>query len=229
MRPQPEAPAKPVAPASRITGLAELPSTFVAIDLETTGLNDDDRIVSLSALLVESARLNEKEIDIRCLNLIFDPGKKSDPAAERIHGYDDWILRHQQFFSEKAQDVRGFLERADLVVAHNAEFDLSFLNRELSAAGLKPLSKPSFCTMSAYRRRHNGSASLNAVAGTLGLARAGMQHGSLEDAWLTLQIYLWLHGGPRPMRFSQIPADKTVFTNLQPVPPKPSMARLPRR
>jgi len=48
MRPQPEAPAKPVAPAPRITGLAELPSTFVAIDLETTGLNDDDRIVSLT-------------------------------------------------------------------------------------------------------------------------------------------------------------------------------------
>jgi hypothetical protein len=41
-----------------------------------------------------------------------------------------------------------------------------------------------------------GSASLSAVCRHIKLARAGDLHDAIEDVWLAMQIYLWLHGGP---------------------------------
>jgi hypothetical protein len=41
-----------------------------------------------------------------------------------------------------------------------------------------------------------GSAALGAVCRQIKLARSGDLHGAIEDAWLSMQIYLWLHGYP---------------------------------
>ena len=51
------------------------------------------------------------------------------------------------------------------------------------------------CTMKGYRAL-GGSASLSAVCRHIKLARSGDLHGAIEDAWLAMQIYLWLHGRP---------------------------------
>src|SRR6266550_1393933 len=45
-----------------------------------------------------------------------------------------------------------------------------------------------------------GSASLSAVCRCIKLARSGGTHGAMEDAWLSMQIYLWLHGCPHQGR-----------------------------
>lgn len=203
--------------------LARLPPSFAVLDVETTGLHSHDRIVSLGALFLESASILTPTGNLRLMHLIFDPGKKCHPAAARVHGYHEWTLRHQAFFSEHAQAVYDFLEGADVVVAHNADFDIGFVNREFAAAGLPSISKPSFCTMNAYRDRSARRASLATVSRAIGLSRSGFQHGALEDAWLTMQIYLWLHGAPMPMSFlSQVPAEQRRPSNLRPVPPAPS-------
>ena len=49
-------------------------------------------------------------------------------------------------------------------------------------------------------------ASLDAVSRKLGLARSTRQHGALEDAWLAMMVYLWLHGCPtRAAPFNLVP------------------------
>jgi hypothetical protein len=56
-----------------------------------------------------------------------------------------------------------------------------------------------------------GSASLNAVCRHIKLARSGQLHAAIEDAWLAMQIYLWLHGGPfqrrLPVSLPRIPSN----------------------
>ena len=126
-----------------------MPPKIVVVDVETTGLNSDDRIVTLAAVMLETADLVVGSVSFRYLHLIFDPGKKSHPEAETVHGHDDWTLRHQLFFAEFAQYISDFLKSADLIVAHNVVFDMGFPNRELEAAGLAPLMQPIFCTMEA--------------------------------------------------------------------------------
>jgi DNA polymerase-3 subunit epsilon len=64
-------------------------------------------------------------------------------------------------------------------------------------SGLPALTRPVYCTMKGYRARDlGGSASLSAVCRRIRLARAGDLHDAVEDAWLAMQIYLWLHGCP---------------------------------
>jgi DNA polymerase III epsilon subunit-like protein len=79
--------------------------------------------------------------------------------------------------------------------AAGAAFDLRFINREMRLSGLPALTRPVYRTMKAYRALDlGGSASLSAVCRHIKLARAGDLHDAIEDAWLAMQIYLWLHG-----------------------------------
>jgi DNA polymerase III epsilon subunit-like protein len=170
-----------------------LPPSIVAVDVETTGLRSSDRIVSLGAWRVNTSDLAGEKIAPECIHLIFDPGTRSHPRAEEVHGYSDWTLSHQEPFSIHAALVHDFLSTADLVIAHNANFDLEFIDREYRLLGQSGPKLRSYCTMNGFRQSAlPGSASLNAICQNLGLRRIGNKHGALEDAWLSLMIYLWL-------------------------------------
>ena len=172
-----------------------LPPQIVFVDVETTGLGAADRVVTLAALHLDTASLAGGPLALDAIHLAFDPRRDCHPDAAAVHGYSDWDLRHQDPFSAHAAAVHAFLHRAPVVVAHNAAFDLRFIAREFEKSGLPPLARPAFCTMQAYRARgHAGSASLDAVCRRIGASRSGARHGALEDAWLALRVYLWLHG-----------------------------------
>ena len=124
-----------------------LPSKVVFVDVETTGLTNSDRIVSFAAILLETQSLSTGKFVVSVIHVVCDPGKKSHPRAEAVHGFSDWVLRHQDPFSEYAGEIQSLLDEADLIVAHNANFDMNFINRELVAVGRRPPAKPIYCTM----------------------------------------------------------------------------------
>ena len=110
-----------------------------------------------------------------------------------------------------AAEVRRFLTSHELLVAHNAAFDLRFINREMRLAGLPALTRPVYCTMKGYRALGlGGSASLSAVCRHIKLARAGDLHDAIEDAWLAMQIYLWLHGLPAPASIARLASSRSI-------------------
>lgn len=120
-----------------------MPPKILFVDVETTGLEAHDRIVSLATILLTTRPgLLTGQINLTYTHSIFDPGRKSHPIAESVHGYDDWLLRHQQPFADTAHIFARRISESNLVVAHNAEFDLSFINRELLAAGISETSIP---------------------------------------------------------------------------------------
>jgi len=206
--------------------LAKMPKRVAFVDVETTGLTEEDRIVSLAVILLETAGLIEARFSLRHVHIICDPGRKSHPRAEIVHGYSDWSLRHQEIFAENVEAVVTILNDADLIVAHNVEFDMSFINREICAAGYATLEKEDYCTMKTYRQRASGRSGLDAVAAQIGIARSGQRHTALEDAWLAMMIYLWLNDCP--IRFPISVFKVMEPTNLKPVPPVP-VGPLPRR
>ncbi len=204
---------------------AQLADRMVFVDVETTGLYSSDRVVSLGVVELDGAALRRGRLDAELMHLIFDPGKKSHPQAEAVHGYDDWLLRHQESFGEYAELLRPRFERADIIVAHNASFDERFIRQEFDGAGIV-LNAPAFhCTMQQYRRSHNGRAGLDAVLGRMGLSRQGSRHGALEDAWLSMCVYLWLAGVDHPGLKEEA---LTKPINLRDPPPHPG-SPLPRR
>jgi DNA polymerase III subunit epsilon len=177
--------------------LDRLPASVAFCDVETTGLGNHDRIVSFGGIGVISRDLAKGRPDLAYLCLVFDPGMRNHRAAEQIHGFSDSALRLQDAFAVHAADIWRFLTSYELLVAHNAAFDLRFINHEMRLSGLPALTRPVYCTMKAYRALDlGGSASLSAVCRHIKLVRAGDLHDAIEDAWLAMQIYLWLHGCP---------------------------------
>jgi DNA polymerase-3 subunit epsilon len=179
-----------------------LPASAVFCDVETTGFGHLDRIVSFGGIGMISRDLAKGRPDLECLYLVFDPGMSNHRDAERIHGFSDSTLRLQYPFAVHAAEVWRFLTSYEFLVAHNAAFDLRFINREMRLSGLPALlTRPVYCTMKGYRALAlGGSASLSAVCRQINLARSGDLHDAIEDAWLTMQIYLWLHGCPLQRR-----------------------------
>jgi DNA polymerase III subunit epsilon len=209
-----------------LTRVANIPKCVIFFDVETTGLNSNDRVVTLAAVKLLNTDLLPSA-SLEYLYLIFDPGRKSHPGAEAIHGYSDWILRHQENFGTYAETIENFFNSSELVVAHNADFDIGFYDREMQRAGRSPIAKPIYCTMNGYREQgFVGSASLAAICQSIGVARATRFHGALEDAWLAMRVYLWLNqrdvSGEIPAEFTGQPS------NMKPAPPLP-VGPLPRR
>ena len=214
---------------------SHLPASVAFCDVETTGLRRDDRIVSFGGIGMISRDLAKGPPDLEYVYLVFNPGHGNGRVAEQIHGFSDSALRHQDPFAVHAADVRCFLTSYELLVAHNAAFDLTFINREMRSSGLPALTRPVYCTMKGYRAlKLGGSASLSAVCRRIKLARTGNLHDAMEDAWLAMQIYLWLHGCPLQRRLrSSLPrtpsnlrlaeisssgVDRAVPVQLGPVP-----------
>jgi len=202
----------------------DFPNRLTFIDVETTGLHSNDRVVSLGVVQVDMRGVSSGALQCACEHLIFDPEKKSHPQAERVHGYDDWTLRHQDLFEEHAERLRTTFDNPHLIWAHNAPFDQRFIYNEFSRAG-RPLPEGTFgCTMQLYRSRHYGRASLNSILGEIGINRQSAHHSALEDAWMAMIVYLWLHG----INARQSPPlDALTPSNLKEVPPL--VGELPRR
>jgi DNA polymerase-3 subunit epsilon len=160
---------------------------IIVLDTETTGLSQNDRLVTLGAVSLEDGVL----LPQRSLHLIFDPQVKSNPFAERVHGFDHWTLRHQDMFGSYARKVRDWLGWADTLVMHNAGFDMRFLQGEMQRAGLPAITTPHYCTMKAAREMWPlESVKLDRCLEHCGIARRGERHGALEDAMLTAAVFM---------------------------------------
>jgi DNA polymerase-3 subunit epsilon len=179
-------------------GLAEPPgadllleqATFVVVDLETTGLTPRNaRICEIGAVRVRELELEDE------FELLVDPGVPIGPAISALTGLRDSELRGQA--SPRAA-VRRFLDFAGdaVLVAHNARFDLAFLDRETERLTGARLAGPVVDTVGLARRllegrtRRAGLASLSNFLGT----SAQPCHRALPDAQATAEILVQLIG-----------------------------------
>ncbi|WP_455296655.1 3'-5' exonuclease [Brucella pituitosa] len=194
---------------------------IIVFDTETTGLLPYDRIITIGAVKIEGGELLKQS-----LYLIFDPRKDSSPQAEAVHGFDNWMTRYQDLFADLASSLRQWFGWADELVAHNAEFDMRYIQREFRKAEVQMLSQPVYCTLDGARRLWRGeSAKLDHCLSRIGLSRVGARHGALEDAYLTAGLYLHQQGSKLPIP----PIDAWQEpNNLKPYPSRP-FGQLPRR
>ena len=111
--------------------LSDLPC--VAFDTETTGLDSArDELVQIGAVRVLRGRLVESER----LDFLVDPGRPIPVGASRVHGIDDAQVAGAPGPQAAVQRFHAFA-RETVLVAHNAPFDLAFLNRHASTLGLR--------------------------------------------------------------------------------------------
>jgi len=103
-------------------------SIFVAFDTETTGL------VARESHVIEIAgvRLTGHGVEIGRFSTLANPGVAIDPAATRIHGIDDGMVASAPGSVEACRQFVEWLGESDILVAHHAAFDVTFISTELA-------------------------------------------------------------------------------------------------
>lgn len=166
----------------------------IVFDTETTGLDprDGHRLVEFAGV-----ELIERMPTGRSLHFYVNPGRAMPAEAEAIHGLSDDFLRDKPRFGERAAELVDFLGDA-MIVAHNAQFDLRFLNFELQKVGHAVLDQGRVVdTLDLARKRFPGAKhTLDALCQRFGIDRsARVLHGALIDAELLADVYIELTGG----------------------------------
>lgn len=169
---------------------------LVVLDTETTGLSArmGDRVVEIGCIEILDRRTTENRFHI-----YLNPGRSSDPGAERVHGLSSEFLADKPKFAEVGKDFLDYVRGAELII-HNAPFDVEFLNQELQLAGLGKLAEHCLCvtdTLSRARELHPGKKNtLDALCERYGVDNSRRTlHGALLDASLLAEVYLAMSRG----------------------------------
>lgn len=166
----------------------------IIFDTETTGLsNKEDRIIEFGGLELENKFPTGNSFHV----YINAAGKKVHPDALAVHGITDDFLKDRPLFKDVVDDLLAFIKGTKLV-AHNASFDMGFLNAELMRIDLPPIGNEHVIdTLALARRRHPmGPNSLDALCRRYGIDNSRREkHGALLDAELLAEVYIEMSGG----------------------------------
>ncbi len=150
---------------------------FVAIDLETTGLNRrEDRITEIGMVKYIGG------VEVERYSTLVNPMRPIPPYIVRLTGITDEMVAPEPLFSEVMEDVVRFIGRL-AICAHRVDFDFNFLNAELERNGQKRLRNWQIDTLSTSRvvlHLEEGYA-LGKVARALNI-KLESAHRALDDA-----------------------------------------------
>ncbi len=166
----------------------------IVLDTETTGINpaEGHRVVEIGCVEVLNAIPTG-----RVFHRYINPERDMPDGAFQVHGLSEAFLSDKPVFSDVAQDFVEFLG-PDRLVAHNAGFDVNFLNHELTKCGFDAIGPEQVVdTLAIARRKHSGASnSLDALCSRYGIDLSRRtKHGALLDAELLAEVYLELSGG----------------------------------
>ncbi len=181
--------------------LAEL--SFTVFDTETTGLNpsDGDEILQIGATRIVNGKLRRQENFER----LVDPQRPIPEASIPIHGITPEMVAGQPTIREVLPAFHRFAQDT-VLVAHNAAFDMRFLQLKEAATGVA-FDQPVLDTLllSALVHPAQSSHRLEEIAARFGVEVLG-RHTALGDAMVTAEVFL---------KMIPLLADKGIHTLAQ--------------
>jgi DNA polymerase-3 subunit epsilon len=166
----------------------------IIFDTETTGLDPrEDRVIELGCVELVNRFPTGRSLHV----FINAQGRAVHPDAYAVHGISDADLADKPVFGQIVDEFLEFIDGAKLV-AHNANFDIGFINAEFKRLG-QMLIEPDrvIDTLALARRKHPmGPNSLDALCRRYGIDNSRRtKHGALLDAELLAEVYIELIGG----------------------------------
>jgi len=161
----------------------------VVLDTETTGLEvkEGHRIVEIGCIELENQIPTSKKF-----HCYLNPERKVSEKAFKIHGYSDDFLSKQKKFVDIYEDFFNFINDKKLII-HNADFDLSHLNNELSLIKKKQINKTNIIdTLELAKNKFPGSQiSLDALCKRFRIDNSKRKkHTALIDCELLSKVYI---------------------------------------
>jgi DNA polymerase III subunit epsilon len=165
----------------------------IVLDTETTGLDPKSghRLIEVGGIEMINRIPTGREFH-RFINPLRDVPRE----AQEIHGISTEFLFDKPLFKDVARDLLAFLGD-DVLVIHNAQFDIMFLNHELALVGERAISFDRVVdTLAIARRRHPaGPNTLDALCKRYSIDNSQRtKHGALVDSLLLAEVYIELLG-----------------------------------
>jgi len=165
----------------------------VVIDTETTGLSykNGDRIIEVGCVELINHVATNNFLQFYC-----KVDKEISESAQKITGITNRFLSDKNNFGDHHQELLGFISNDPLII-HNADFDVGFINNELSLIGKPPIKNPVIDTVALARKTLNTRvANLDYLCRRfkVDLSERNL-HGALLDSRLLAEVYLELKGG----------------------------------
>ncbi len=190
---------------------------YTVFDTETTGLNpsEGDEVIQLGAARIVNGKLLRQESFEQLVN----PGRLIPAATIPIHGITQDMVRGKPLITEVLPAFYTFAQDT-VLVAHNAAFDMKFLQMQEKSTGLV-FSHPVLDTLllSAVVHPNQESHGLEAIAERFNITLLG-RHTALGDAMVTAEVWLRLIPllqamGITTLRQTREAAQKTYYARLK--------------
>ena len=165
----------------------------IVIDTETTGLSykTGDRVIEVGCVELINHVATNKSLQFYCKT-----DKEISEGAQRVTGITNKFLSDKKYFNDHCDELLRFIDNDPLII-HNADFDVGFINNELSLLGRPKLSNQVVDTVSLARKVLNTRvANLDYLCRRfkVDLSERNL-HGALLDSRLLAEVYLELKGG----------------------------------
>lgn len=165
----------------------------IVLDTETTGLDPrkGDRLIEIGCVEIVNRIPTGREF-----HRFINPERDVPAEAEAVHGLSTQFLLDKPLFADVARDFTDFIA-GDMLVIHNAAFDVGFLNMELERLKFASISMSRVVdTLQLARRKHPaGPNNLDALCKRYGIDNSKrIKHGALMDSLLLAEVYLELLG-----------------------------------
>lgn len=166
----------------------------ITFDTETTGLDPftGDRVVEIGCVELINHLPSGNNFHV-----YINPERDMPEGAFKVHGLSEEFLSDKPKFAEIAQKFHDFIADTP-IIAHNASFDVKFLDWELKQAGFPALNQDLVIDTLALARQKfpAGPNSLDALCNRFGIDNAKRTlHGALLDSEILADVYLELIGG----------------------------------
>ena len=165
----------------------------IILDIETSGLDykEGHRVIEIGCI-----ELNRKEVGSHFHRYV-NPLKTLTEENMNIHGITNEFLEDKPLFEDVADDFLSFIQDS-FIIAHNANFDVGFLNHELEKISKPTIDKDRVVdTVVIARNRFPGQqVNLDALVKKLKVNSLIDRefHGALKDAKILTDVYLELQG-----------------------------------
>ena len=176
----------------------------IVLDTETTGLDVEKghRIIEIGGVV-----MNGRKKTSETFHVYINPQREIDKEAQEVHGISNEDLQDKPLFSEIAEDLLEFIDGSILVI-HNADFDVGFLDAEFKIASSTYPSISEICevkdTLAIARNKFPGQRnSLDALSKRFDISGYNRSyHGALLDANILADVYSNLTGGQTKINFA---------------------------
>ncbi len=184
----------------------------ILFDTETTGFDpaSGDRIVEIGAVELLDLLPTGREF-----YSFVNPQRVIPFESTKIHGITNEMVENAPIWADVSKKFMDFIGEDSFIVAHNAEFDLNFLNYQNSHLGIESIGKERVKdSLALAKKKFPGQAnSLDALCRrfNIDLSSRADRHGALLDSYLLADVWLELHGGRQQSMLFTNKEDKNLI------------------